>query len=230
MTIEVAVIDSHDISVEGVVKVLSGDHRFSIQRLHASSLSADVSALKPGLLIIADPFIQSRPELSSAILDALKRWAQKGADVLIYTEMLNPDLLLEGMTLGFRGYLIKSQTSGEKLIEAAVAVSLHSLLVADRPVWEFFSREHPGGIVAFPLTADSPSISPREQEVLCLMAEGRSDQEIAQLKSIALSTVETHVSNIYRKLGALNRFDCAIKAIRFGLVRVDATTALNSGS
>ena len=61
-------------------------------------------------------------------------------------------------------------------------------------------------------------LSERERQVLQLLAQGRSNQEIAQTLVIALDTVKRHVSNIFAKLGVTNRVQAAKQARDFGLL------------
>ncbi len=66
---------------------------------------------------------------------------------------------------------------------------------------------------------DSPeALTPREVDVLRLVAEGLSNKEIAQALSIGEKTVKTHVSNILSKLNLLSRTQAALYAVRTGLV------------
>ena len=68
-----------------------------------------------------------------------------------------------------------------------------------------------------PEPAQAHGLSPREREVLSLMAWGRSNQQIASELSISLRTVTTHVTNIFNKLGAASRSEAIAEAHRRGL-------------
>jgi DNA-binding NarL/FixJ family response regulator len=61
--------------------------------------------------------------------------------------------------------------------------------------------------------------SPREQEALKLLADGRTNKEIGKKLNIAEETVKKHVQTIIAKLGASDRTQAAVKAIRFGLAK-----------
>jgi pimeloyl-ACP methyl ester carboxylesterase len=69
-------------------------------------------------------------------------------------------------------------------------------------------------------TPASPALSRREEEVLRLLARGGANKAIAKALGITIATVERHVANIYRKLGARGRADAALAAARLGLVDV----------
>jgi len=64
------------------------------------------------------------------------------------------------------------------------------------------------------------SLTPREIEVLCLLAQGLDNTAIAQRLTLTTRTVQNHVSNIYGKLGVASRTEAALFAIRQGLVAV----------
>jgi DNA-binding NarL/FixJ family response regulator len=68
--------------------------------------------------------------------------------------------------------------------------------------------------------ADPFNLSPREKEVLGVLAEGRSNREIAQRLFISERTVAVHVGNILAKLGVAGRVEAATVALRLGLVAV----------
>ena len=69
-----------------------------------------------------------------------------------------------------------------------------------------------------PAAADPFNLSPREYEVLAIVAEGRTNREIAERLFISERTVGVHVRNILGKLGVAGRVEAASVAIRLGLV------------
>ena len=64
-------------------------------------------------------------------------------------------------------------------------------------------------------------LTPREKEVLQLIAKGLSNEEIAKTLFISKHTVKNHITNIYRKMGSRNRTKVALWAIRYGLISLD---------
>ena len=62
-------------------------------------------------------------------------------------------------------------------------------------------------------------LTPREQEVVCLLARGNSDRQIAAALTIAVSTAGVHVHHILEKLGPYSRWQAADRAARYGLAR-----------
>lgn len=112
--------------------------------------------------------------------------------------------------LGVGGYLIKEEPVAE-YVKAIRAVSAGRTHFSQRVVPVMWGRNHNQG---------TPSLTPRELEVLDLMATGAKTDSIAEQLFITPRTVTTHASNIYRKLGVKNRAAAVRKAIEFGLISV----------
>jgi len=64
-------------------------------------------------------------------------------------------------------------------------------------------------------------LTPREKEVLQLIAKGLANDEIAKTLFISRHTVKNHITSIYRKMGSRNRTKVALWAIRYGLISID---------
>ena len=112
--------------------------------------------------------------------------------------------------LGVDGYLIKEEPMTE-YVKAIRAVSAGGTYFSQRVVPIMWGLNSNG---------DTPSLTPRELEVLELMATGATADAIAEELFITPRTVTTHASHIYGKLGASNRAAAVRKAIQFGLISV----------
>ena len=66
-----------------------------------------------------------------------------------------------------------------------------------------------------------PSLSAREAEVLCWVARGKSNGAIAEILGISAHTVDAHLRRIYLKLGVVDRLSAALRALGFGLIKVE---------
>src|SRR6185436_10409644 len=71
------------------------------------------------------------------------------------------------------------------------------------------------------MTNDSSQISEREREILCLVAMGATNQQIAHQLHISINTVKVHLRNIFEKIGVASRTEATVYAIRQGLVQLD---------
>ena len=134
--------------------------------------------------------------------------------VLILTTFANEDHVLAGINAGAHGYLLKDATP-EQLLQSIRAVSrgeavLGSALAAT-VLTEFRNK------IGFSEETQA-LLTPRERDVLALMAQGMSNQSIADTLVVSVPTVKVHVSNILEKLGASNRTEAVAEARRLGLL------------
>ncbi|MCC7165090.1 MAG: response regulator transcription factor [Anaerolineae bacterium] len=142
-----------------------------------------------------------------------------GARILMLTVHDEDDKLFEAIKAGASGYLLKNTNAAEFLRSVRHVLAGDAALpprLAARLVDEFarISRTSPG---AAPET-DSSDLSPRERQVLNLVAAGASDKEIAAQLSLSVYTVKSHVRSILSKLHAVNRRHAARLAAQGGLV------------
>src|SRR3989304_1031294 len=88
------------------------------------------------------------------------------------------------------------------------------------------ARSNPDGSVAL---SNGSSLIAREIEVLRLIAQGKSNREVAQSLFLSINTVEYYATRIYEKLGARNRTEAATLAIGLGILRIDSVSASAGG-
>ncbi len=155
------------------------------------------------------------PRLEGA--EAISRIRELGLEtrVIVLTTFLDDDKLFAAIRAGAAGYLLKdvqpqdlvsairTAHAGESPVDPAAATKL---------LEEVSARRRPDGQL----------LTPREQEVLRLIARGRPNKVIARDLGLSEKTVKTHVSNILGKLGLTDRTQAAIYAVREGLVEPEA--------
>jgi DNA-binding NarL/FixJ family response regulator len=147
-------------------------------------------------------------------------WAPK---VLILTTFDLDEYVFDALRAGASGFLLKDATA-ERLFDAVRVVAAGEALLAPgvtRRLISEFARLQPQA-VAGPAAAGRPgaltALTPRETEVLCLVAEGLSNTEIAGRLVVTEETVKTHVSRILAKLGLRDRTQAVVVAYESGLV------------
>jgi DNA-binding NarL/FixJ family response regulator len=140
--------------------------------------------------------------------------AKPRVGVLMLTMFEDDDSVFAAMRAGAKGYLLKD-SGGEGVMHAIRAVASGEAVfgpgVAERIVGYF---SIPG--TAAPQRA-FPELTEREEEVLSLVAQGKSNQEIARQLYVSLKTVRNHVSNILLKLQVADRAQAVIRARESGL-------------
>jgi two-component system, NarL family, response regulator YdfI len=182
------------------------------------SLADDIEAHEPQVVLLAvdaragtPPAIASRIALSP---DA----ASRTPTVVLLVDAPDASWAAEAVRAGARGVLPTDATPEEIVaaIEAAAVglVTLPADLAADLAA----SVRTPGGGVAKPSTTPSQPLTPREIEVLGMLAEGLANKNIAARLGISEHTVKTHVASILTKLDAFSRAEAVAIGARQGLI------------
>lgn len=139
--------------------------------------------------------------------------------VLMLTTFQREDYLVEALRAGACGYLLKN-TRPEQLIAAMRSAAAGDGLVAPELTSALIRRALGATAPEAPAAAGTDTaLTPREAEVLRLMAEGLSNEEIAARRVVGVATVKTHVSNILMKLGVRDRVQAVVWAYRHGSAR-----------
>ena len=137
--------------------------------------------------------------------------------ILILTMFEDDDSVFAAMRAGARGYLLKA-ASHDELLRAIRCVGNGEAIFGPgiaRRLIGFFAGPHPAPQTA-PLRA-FPELSDREDGILRLIAQGRSNYEIADRLGLSVKTVQNHVSNIFGKLQVADRAQAVIRARQAGL-------------
>ena len=138
--------------------------------------------------------------------------------VLMLTTFDLDEYLYEAMKAGAGGFLLKDAPR-DKLIDAVRTVAAGDALLAPallrRLVEDYISRPAPGAAPP----AELDELTPREREVLTLIARGLANAEIAARMFVSEATVRTHVTHILAKLGLRDRVQAVVLAYETGLVR-----------
>ncbi len=161
--------------------------------------------------------IEATRQLAGAGSRAASRSGSDGPRVLILTTFDLDEYVYDALCAGASGFLLKDGTA-ERLFDAVRVIAAGGALLAPgvtrRLISEFASQRQsrPAG------SATVGSLTPRETEVLRLVAEGLSNVEIAGRLVITEETVKTHVSRLLSKLGLRDRTQAVIAAYESGLV------------
>jgi DNA-binding NarL/FixJ family response regulator len=152
--------------------------------------------------------------------------------VLMVTMQENPDYLLEAVKAGAAGYVLKGSPNSEVMSAIRRVVDGESSLNQELAMYVI---QHLGGETpqeTKPPSGSQPhgtpgrlphSLTKRELEVLRLLAQGQTNQEIAQGLVVSPLTVKTHVQRIIGKLGVSDRTQAAVRAAELGLLAPDST-------
>jgi DNA-binding NarL/FixJ family response regulator len=152
------------------------------------------------------------PELNGLEATRQIRAAVPEAEVLILSMHESEKLVHEMLTAGAQGYLLKTD-AGEFLVAALQALSEH------RP---YFTPKVSAVVLQGylnPQAEEKSELTPREREIIQLIAEGKATKQIAEALGISVKTVETHRTNLMRKLDLHSTADVVRYAIRHQIVQ-----------
>jgi DNA-binding NarL/FixJ family response regulator len=138
--------------------------------------------------------------------------------VLVLTTFDLDEYVYEALRAGASGFLLKDVPPEHLAPAVRTAASGEALLapsVTRRLIEEFTRRPVPGG----PSSASLQQLTPRERDVLTLVARGMSNHEIAERLFVGESTVKTHVAHVLSKLGARDRIHAVVFAYESGHVQ-----------
>ncbi|MBI4265635.1 MAG: response regulator transcription factor [Acidobacteria bacterium] len=212
--LRILLADDHTLMRQGLRKIIEERPEWQVVAEVGEGREAvrQAEALKPDVVIldIGMPLLNG--------LEATRQIVRRLPDVgvLILSMHSNEAYVTQALQAGALGYLLKD-SAGVDLIDAVEAVSLgkafFSPAVAKLMLDDYVRRLADKGIVD-----RFDSLSNREREVLQLVAEGRTNREIAELLSVSPTTVETHRSHILQKLDLHNTAELVLYAVRRGVV------------
>jgi len=210
--IRVVVADDHPIVRAGIVGLLESAEGIEVVGVAADGLEAVALAaeLSPALVLMD----LRMPGLDGARATARILAEGGGVRVLVLTTYDTDEHIVEAIEAGAAGYLLKAAPQDEILAGIRAVVAGETVLapsVAAQLVRRM--RADAGGAAAPP-----QALSPRELEVLRLVAAGSSNPEIARTLVIGEATVKTHLTHVFEKLGVNDRTRAVTRAMELGLL------------
>lgn len=204
--IRVLLVDDHAVVRAGLTAILEAEPDIEIVAETGDGLSA-VNLYRehvPDVVVM---------DLRMPVLDGIAaltriRAEHPGARVLLLSTYDDEEDVCRGIEAGALGYMLKDSAPAE-LIQSIRRVRAGRRAISPE------AAERLAGRVA------QRELSEREVEVLRLLAEGRSNKQIAKALGIADGTVKVHVANVLDKLGVQGRSEAVAQALRRGLVRLD---------
>lgn len=209
--IRVLVVDDHAILRDGICSLLERQEGLNVVGEAGNGREAleRVEELQPDIVLMD----VSMPEMDG--LEATRRIksAHPEIKVLVLTQHDNQEYINPLLQAGASGYVLK-RSGGREVVTAIRQVYEHGVFLEPevaRQVLHNFSR-----------SAETPSLTEREQQVLQLAVQGKSNKDIARRLFISPKTVSVHRTNIMAKLGVHNSAELVRYAIQHNLVDIDA--------
>ena len=220
--ISIVVADDHEVVRAGFAALLNTQPNFTVLGTAVDGASAVrvCRSVQPDVVLMDVRMpgvdgIEATRQLSSF---------SRPPKVLILTTFDLDEYVFDALRAGASGFLLKDVTA-ERLFEAVRVVAAGEALLAPavtRRLISEFARLRPQAVAGASGAAGRPgaltALTPRETEVLRLVAEGLSNTEIAARLVVTEETVKTHVSRILAKLGLRDRTQAVVAAYESGLV------------
>lgn len=211
--IRILIADDHPVVREGLMSMLNRQEDFEV----VGEAKDGVEAVNKTKELAPDVVLMDlrMPELDGVEAIHQIKAARPKTQIIILTTYSDDEYIFRGIEAGARAYLLKDVPReelfkairavyrGESLIQPVVATKLLDRLTE-------LSRRAPSG----------EELSERELEVLRLMAKGAANKEIGVQLSISQSTVKTHISSIFQKLGVNDRTGAVTDALKRGIIRL----------
>jgi DNA-binding NarL/FixJ family response regulator len=167
---------------------------------------------RPDLLIVD----VGMPKLSGIEVSARAQKLDPPPAVIVLSMHADESYIIRALDAGARAYLLKDATD-EDLLPAVRAVSGGKPFFSPA-VSAVLAEDYTRNLQRRGLSDSYDLLTDREKEILHLLAEGRSNKEVATMLDVGLSTVETHRANLMQKLNLHNTAEIVLYAVRKGLI------------
>jgi two-component system, NarL family, response regulator NreC len=220
MPIKCILVDDHTLFREGLRRVLESEADIEVvgEAGNAVDALAKIRELRPDVVLMDI----GMPGMSSFEAARLIEKNLPGTRIIFLTMFEDEDYLRQSLSVGASAYLLKDAPAA-KLISAVREVH------AGRPVpGQRVTNKLAGGPRVAPPIASKPAsgstLTPREREVVKMIAEGNSVREIAEVLGLSAKTVEAHKFNLMRKLRIHNKAHLVTYAIQKKIVKIFSGT------
>ncbi len=212
--LHIAIADDHQLVIDGIRSLLSTEDGIKIvmEANDGPSLLQQVELIIPDILLLDI----NMPGMSGMEVMAVLRKKQPGIKVIVLSMHNESAIVKRFAELGAMGYVLKNADKAE-LMEAIRQVAAGTPYFSGEVTLSLLKPEGRGKVRADKLQ-DIPVLTSRESEILRLVAEGLSNKEISDRLFISHRTVDTHRTNLMRKIGVTNVAGLIRFAIRHGYI------------
>jgi DNA-binding NarL/FixJ family response regulator len=215
----VLIIDDHPLFREGLKSIIAIDRHFEVTGEAGSAREGVKMAkkIKPDVALVDI----SLPDQSGMEVTRQIREKLSDTKVMIVSMHSKIDYIVEAFQAGATGYVVKD-SAAERLIQGLNAVTSGEYFLDSSISQEVVSRLMKSPVKEARVSdMEYGRLTPREQEIMRLLAEGLPKSQIAERLCISIKTVENHRSNIMKKLDLHSAMDLVRYAARLGLIDVD---------
>jgi DNA-binding NarL/FixJ family response regulator len=222
--IKVMVVEDQPQILKSLIKLLNESPEVEViaSALSGEAALAELTRVRPDV-ILQDLGL---PRMSGIEVTREVKTRWPGIEVLVFTVFDEEEKVIQAVKAGASGYLLKG-ASASKVIEAIREVhaggSVIQPTLARRLLRHFHVPEDPKAEPpGRPLREEPPTrpLTPREIEILRLIAKGLSNNEAAHVLDLSRATVRTHLEHIYEKLDVTNRVEAVTEGLRKGIIEI----------
>ncbi|HEX6480176.1 MAG TPA: response regulator transcription factor [Ktedonobacteraceae bacterium] len=210
--VRVLIADDHPVFRFGLRTLLKADPAMEVvgEAMNGEDAIAQAASLHPDVILMD----LNMPEMNG--IEAIRRILadHPQVQILVLTMFEDDDSVFAAMRAGARGYLLKGAEGAETLQAIHIVSSgeaIFSPAIAQRLMQYFGAPRPPGPSQPF------PDLTGREREVLALIAQGYTNQAIAEQLVISPKTVRNHISSIFSKLQVTSRLEAILRAKDAGM-------------
>jgi DNA-binding NarL/FixJ family response regulator len=205
--IDIALVDDHTLVREGLCRMLESEGLRVVAQGASVAEGQALLATTPFDVLVVDVTL---PDGNGIDLAKAARARSEALGIVVLTMHGDDETLLSALDAGASAFLHKTATFDE-ILDAVHRSHLHP---------DVFSASGLAGALRRQNHSDKPHLTARELDVLSCLGEGWPVAQVAQRLHLSESTVKTHISRVYEKLGAANRTQAVMAAVRLGLVSV----------
>jgi DNA-binding NarL/FixJ family response regulator len=225
MKVRILIANDHEVVRRGLCTLLQSHEGWEIcgEATDGRAAVEKAKELKPDVVIVDI----GMPSLNG--LAATRQLVQQDphCKVIVLTITDSDQVIREALDAGARGFVLKSDAARD-LVTAVEALQRNRMFftprVNDMVLAGFLDRGN--GTRNTPPRL--PHLTPREREVIQLLAEGKSSKEVASVLNLSTKTAETHRSNIMRKLGFHSIRDLVVYAVKNNIIQVQIPTHISA--
>ncbi|GAB2755345.1 response regulator transcription factor [Nocardioides pakistanensis] len=205
----VMLVDDHELIRQGLTRAFERQEDFTVVGQAGSVAEGLAMAQQTSPdVVVTDVRLPDGTGLD--VVRALRK-ERPSIGIVVLTMYAGDEQLFAALEAGASAFVAKDAPAGE-----VVAAARHALVSPNS-----FTAADLGEAMRRRMQPSGPQLSPREHEVLSLLAEGLGISAIARNIYVSESTAKTHVSKIYEKLGAANRAQAIMVAVRAGLLSTE---------
>jgi DNA-binding NarL/FixJ family response regulator len=216
--IRVLIVDDHAIVRDGIRALLAGDKDVQV----IGEAGGGREAIELARKLTPDVIVMdiAMPDLGGLEATLAIRGERPDSRIVVLSQYSDPSYVRRFLKAGVAGYVLK-KAAGADLVAAIRSVARGGLVLDPEIARDALAGETPAEQSRDAAGDEYERLTDREKQVLKLVAEGRSNKEVAALLDISIKTAMSHREHVMEKLRAHNRTDLIRFALRHGVIRAD---------